>query len=141
LGAQFGSSGNLAAAAGIAGSSADISASANVNEETEQVAKKMRTEDGSSATGSSSLVTQALAQQSAVKGRGKRTTTDAGESTTVSSATAEDDVELVVNRPMAGTMMLPVAIKMNIVGTLIIHINANNKIHRFEYIQKVIKMS
>jgi hypothetical protein len=43
--------------------------------------------------------------------------------------------------PMAATVMLPSMIKMTVVGTLIIHINPANKIYRFEYIQKLIRMT
>jgi hypothetical protein len=152
LGAQLRSSDNLdaSASAAAAGGSARTGSSASVmSEPAEQIAKKMRTEDGNTSTSSTSTsnnaaaviaTAQALAQPGASKGRSKRGATEAAESATVSAA-PQDEEELVINRPMAGTMMLPVAIKMNIVGTLIIHINANNKIHRFEYIQKVIKLS
>ena len=46
-----------------------------------------------------------------------------------------------INTEMTGdAVLLPTVYKMNIVGTLIIHINANKKIHKFEYIQKVVRL-
>ena len=46
-----------------------------------------------------------------------------------------------INTEMTGdAVLLPTVYKMNIVGTLIIHINANKKIYKFEYIQKVVRL-
>lgn len=56
-------------------------------------------------------------------------------------SSAASQSEMYVDRiPMAATAMLPAMVKMTAVGTLIIHINAANKIYRFEYIQKVIRL-
>ena len=48
---------------------------------------------------------------------------------------------IVHKEPLVANEMLPNIVKINVVGTLIIHINAENRIFRFEYIQKVIRLA
>ena len=57
------------------------------------------------------------------------------------SASTSTHLPAPINTEMTGdAVLLPTVYKMNIVGTLIIHINANKKIHKFEYIQKVVRL-
>jgi hypothetical protein len=65
----------------------------------------------------------------------------AGNKRNVPETPAPEPGSFVDRLPMAATAMLPSMIKMTVVGTLIIHINPANKIHRFEYIQKLIRMT
>jgi hypothetical protein len=67
--------------------------------------------------------------------------TAAGNKRTVPETPAPEPGSFVDRLPMAATVMLPSMIKMTVVGTLIIHINPANKIYRFEYIQKLIRMT
>lgn len=50
-------------------------------------------------------------------------------------------VDIVDHSPLEATSFLQTTYKMSIVGTLIIHINPEKRIHRFEYIQKLIKLT
>lgn len=57
------------------------------------------------------------------------------------SASTSTHLPASINTEMTGdAVLLPTVYKMNIVGTLIIHINANKKIYKFEYIQKVVRL-
>lgn len=57
------------------------------------------------------------------------------------SADGLEEAPIIETVPMAATELLPVSMKMSIVGTLIIHINAEKRIFKFEYIQKVIRLN
>ena len=50
-------------------------------------------------------------------------------------------VDIVDHSPLEATTFLQTSFKMSIVGTLIIHINPEKRIHKFEYIQKLIKLT
>lgn len=57
------------------------------------------------------------------------------------SADGQEEAPIIETVPMAATELLPVSMKMSIVGTLIIHINSDKRIYKFEYIQKVIRLN
>lgn len=104
-----------------------ISGSSN----TEPNSKRMRTGAESKAGGNSDSgsVSSGSKGPAANKTRGKRSVGDI------------EEAPIVETVPMAATELLPVVMKMSIVGTLIIHINPEKRIYKFEYIQKVIRLN